>query len=93
MRTLICDICGKHPANYLSFCHDRKLDAAGSMYDVFFEIDLCEKCELNVYRSLVKALPDAIDRPVDINKFTINECIVKIIQDILSMREGKERNV
>ncbi len=41
ITTISCDICGGTDAGSHSFLYDRIADAAGSMEDVYYDVDLC----------------------------------------------------
>ena len=41
ITTITCDICGRAGAKSHSFVYDRRCDAAGSMENVWHDVDLC----------------------------------------------------
>ena len=45
-----CDICGDSPAKRLGFAYERRMDAAGSMENVYYDIDLCVLHKYEVHR-------------------------------------------
>lgn len=47
-----CDVCGVKPAKRLCFPWDRIADGAGSMEDVYYDVDLCDLHWLEVHRLL-----------------------------------------
>lgn len=36
-----CDVCGREGAKRHSFVYDRRMDAAGSMENIYHDVDLC----------------------------------------------------
>ncbi len=52
-ETIRCDICGVDPAERLCFAYEREMDAAGSMEDIFYDIDLCDLHWYEVHLLLV----------------------------------------
>jgi hypothetical protein len=57
---LICDRCGKHPAEYdtIHLKVDRRMDAAGSMEDIYESIDLCQACAHSLLRTMTKEMDE-----------------------------------
>ena len=51
VEKLHCDICDQTPANKVRLPYDRSPDGAGSMVTDIKFYDLCDKCELAVYKS------------------------------------------
>ena len=72
MQIKICDICLSRERESVrkSYAYDRKMDAAGSMDDLWETYDLCMECECKVVVNvLTKESPDLFDR----NKLLISE--------------------
>jgi len=54
---LVCDLCNtRQNVERHSWTIDRKLDAAGSMDDVFVNVDLCLKCENRLLKRVINGL-------------------------------------
>jgi hypothetical protein len=68
---IVCDMCGsKDNVKRRSYYYDRKMDAAGSMENVCETYDLCEHCELLVYKETY-------------NKFD-GKCLMEANKDLIS---------
>lgn len=59
-----CDVCGTSPGTHLSFPYDRRCDAAGSMENIYYDIDLCtmHKYEVDRIRENYNEKPKKITR-------------------------------
>jgi hypothetical protein len=59
----ICDVCGTADGvQRRSYWVDRRMDAAGSMSDEHDVYDLCEKCELAVYKEIATVLATRVSK-------------------------------
>lgn len=65
MEILVCDICKdkKKEAFKYSFCFDHKFDAAGSVYHLWEDYDLCKDCRIRILEDVISiAIPSFYDR-------------------------------
>ena len=87
MQITICDICEtRDDVNRVSFCYDRKTDAAGSMEDVCEVFDLCNKCELSVLRRAIALYK----KSKKIDGYEFNKEIIKIVKEKQNAKTRKE---
>lgn len=51
---IFCDRCGAEGARPIDIIVDRRLDAAGSMDDIWESIDICPECEHKAFMNQLK---------------------------------------
>jgi hypothetical protein len=79
MKVTHCDVCDCSIAKSISFVYDRTMDAAGSMSDDSYDVDLCVECEVESYRRLISKIPELVAH----DRFTVNATIINIIKSML----------
>jgi len=79
-----CDICDAiDNVSSKSYIYNTKMGAAGSIENVYFDIDICETCELIALRRFYRSNKIFMQK----NRFTINEVIIEILEEM----KGKKR--
>ena len=84
-QIIICDICGsKERVKVHCYVYDRATDAAGAMEDIYYQVDLCEACELSVLKQVIKKLTKG-----SIDQWKLNKIIIETIVQRIREKDKK----
>lgn len=79
MKILHCDMCyTDQDVNHLNFTYDRSFDGVETSDDYVY-FDLCPKCEVIIYREVIKKLTKRLSNFT--SEFEINKMIIETFKE------------
>lgn len=66
---VICDKCGKNNAKPVQVFIDRRMDAAGSMENLYDDVDLCHECAIKALHSFLNGRSNIVGNTVTGSEF------------------------